>query len=351
MTKAAESHHYIPKFILRNFLSNQRKEQVTVFQKSTSKSFVTNIRGVMAERRFNDFRIGPDLYLGFEQAFCRIEDLVLPVYSALVEKVGLSKMAEEADMLALFVAFQMVRVRAFRDELGGSFHQLRTHFSNLGIDPDKVEGLESVTDDELKRRHFEFIGNCIDGFRSAISAKDFLLLKAPKGRGFYLGDNPVVLRNEEINDGSWSNIGLAVKGIQIYVPLTHELMLAAWCPSIIEGIRSNVSRDRKDALHAKARATLSASSLETSRRAELNDTLKKMEKSLLKLEQFIEEAGSGKPILLTNANMDHYNALQVQSAREFVVCRKSDFDLARRVVAREGSTRGGFRLGIGKLGI
>ena len=52
---AAQNQHYVPQFILRQFLSNQKKEQVTVFDKKTGKIFITGIRNIMAERRFNNF--------------------------------------------------------------------------------------------------------------------------------------------------------------------------------------------------------------------------------------------------------------------------------------------------------
>ncbi len=35
--QAAQNQHYVPDFILRHFLSNEKKEQVTVFQKPTGK--------------------------------------------------------------------------------------------------------------------------------------------------------------------------------------------------------------------------------------------------------------------------------------------------------------------------
>lgn len=41
----AQNQHYVPKFILRNFLSNEAKEQVTVFDKETGRCFPSNIKG------------------------------------------------------------------------------------------------------------------------------------------------------------------------------------------------------------------------------------------------------------------------------------------------------------------
>jgi hypothetical protein len=52
---AAEKQHYVPQFILRQFLANERDERVTVYDKHDDKTFVTSIKNIMAERRFNEF--------------------------------------------------------------------------------------------------------------------------------------------------------------------------------------------------------------------------------------------------------------------------------------------------------
>ncbi|MDV5280161.1 DUF4238 domain-containing protein [Leclercia adecarboxylata] len=47
--------------------------------------------------------------------------------------------------------------------------------------------------------------------------KDWYLLETSPERPFYVSDNPVVLKNS--NDfGPYGNLGLAVRGIQIYLP-------------------------------------------------------------------------------------------------------------------------------------
>lgn len=50
-------------------------------------------------------------------------------------------------------------------------------------------------------------------------------------------DNPVVMKNS--NDfGAYGNLGLAVRGIKIYLPLSSTLMLTMYCPSIREQMAS-----------------------------------------------------------------------------------------------------------------
>lgn len=73
----AENHHYVPKFVLRNFLSGVNKEHVSVYDKHTDKIFVTAIKNIMAERRFNEFQYD-EFIVSFESVASKIEELILP---------------------------------------------------------------------------------------------------------------------------------------------------------------------------------------------------------------------------------------------------------------------------------
>ena len=48
--QAAQNQHYVPKFILRHFLSDPAKERVSVFRKSTQRGLVTPMNGVQRIR-------------------------------------------------------------------------------------------------------------------------------------------------------------------------------------------------------------------------------------------------------------------------------------------------------------
>ena len=129
MPSAAESQHYVPKFILRNFLSNQKKDQVSVFQKSTGKIFHPNIKGIMTERRFNEFKIDEDFYASFESSVCRIEDLVFPIYGEMISSRIIRREPENIAHISMFIAFQMLRVRAYREGLQDVGRLVREKFS------------------------------------------------------------------------------------------------------------------------------------------------------------------------------------------------------------------------------
>ncbi len=77
--------HCVPKFILRQFLADTDGERVAVYDKQTDKMFVTSIRNVRAENRFNDFLFDDDWIVTFEPLAFAVEDQVLPTYKKILE--------------------------------------------------------------------------------------------------------------------------------------------------------------------------------------------------------------------------------------------------------------------------
>ena len=99
--QAAQNQHYVPKFILRNFLANPKKEQVHVFAKSSGRGFTTSIKNIMAERRFHEFSIDENYLASFEKSVCRVEDMLLPAYRNVVENRRIDGTPEQKALLAL----------------------------------------------------------------------------------------------------------------------------------------------------------------------------------------------------------------------------------------------------------
>ena len=336
MSDAAQNQHYVPKFILRNFLADDKKDRVSVFAKSTRRGFVTAVKNVMAERKFNDFRVSDSLMGSIEEGSGRIENAVLPLYRRILEEQRLSGSLEEKETLALFISFQMLRTRAWRDSFVEMEEQLDEHLQKRGASINQVEGYTPLTDDNLKLLHARSIKESLPKFTEILSTKDLLLLRAKRGRAFYLGDDPVVLYNDEPRDPFWGNIGLTVKGIQIYVPLSADMMLAAWCPSILREMEESSSAAHAKLDTAYVNTILSPIIAGRSDITALRDQIKLARESLRKTSEFVAACRSGVPADMTDDNMDFYNSMQVQSAREYVVCRDSDFRLARRFVTENG---------------
>lgn len=331
---AAQNQHYVPKFMLRNFLSNADKEQVTVFDKETSKAFPTNIRGIMAERRFNEFVIDEQWLASFEPAICEIEDMVLPAYKRVVENRRLDKTDEERAQLAYLIAFQFVRTKAQRDRFTQMDQMIRDKWG--GIDQIGTELAEMDDPAMLKMRHADFIKESMKEFTGLIAIKDLLLMEAPVHRSFYLGDNPVAMHNNEKAHPFWGNIGLAIQGIEIYLPLTSNLTLCALCPSILEKQRTETAErlfEFRSALLSKlTRGELTPAEMQA-RNGLINDLAKP-------ITDRISHFDDGMPISLNDSGMDFYNSLQVSHSARHVICPQGDFKLAQRFMTDNPGHKG-----------
>jgi hypothetical protein len=80
--------------VLRNFLSDVRKEHVSVYDKHTDKVFATAVKNIMAERRFNELQYD-DFILSFEPVACKIEESILSRYQSIIERGRLDGTADE----------------------------------------------------------------------------------------------------------------------------------------------------------------------------------------------------------------------------------------------------------------
>ncbi len=186
----AQNQHYVPKFILRQFLADQNREQVSVYDKHLDKGFVTSIRNVMAERRFNDFAFD-DWIVSFETIATGIEQMVLPVYRRMIETRHLDGSPQERADLGFLVAFQFLRTKAARDRYQSLEESLKEKVESMGGRMEDIEGWEPQTEDIIKRQSLIALRESLPKFAHIIAQKESRLQDASPGRSFYLGDNPV----------------------------------------------------------------------------------------------------------------------------------------------------------------
>jgi len=333
---AAQNQHYVPKFILRNFLANPKKEQVHVFSKSSGRGFTTSIKNIMAERRFHEFSIDENYLASFEESVCRVEDMLLPAYRSVIENRRFDGIPEQKAHLAMLVAFQFLRTRSQRDQFAHMERQLADHLKERGGSIEDIEGYEPLTDDVLREQHIRFMRDAAGQFAQIIGAKDFLLLAAPKGRQFYLSDNPVTIHNSQPQDGFYGNMGLACEGIEIYMPLTSDLQLCAWCPSILGNMKAKNAESNRQL----ATVILSPAMVSVANPTLLQEQLEQLRKHRATIEDTLTRAAEGVPLSANSENMDFQNALQVGQAREHLICQKADFDLAKRFMVENPNSTG-----------
>ena len=72
----------------------------------------------------------------------------------------------------------------------------------------------------------QFLGNFKE-IVPYILDKSWLLFKTPIIRPFYISDNPVVMQNKQYHNSPGS-LGIAVPGIEVYLPISKTLVLGLY---------------------------------------------------------------------------------------------------------------------------
>jgi hypothetical protein len=301
---ARTDHHYIPQFLLRGFASAKRK-QVYVFDKSNDNEFRSSVRNLACQRDFYD----PDLdkWLG------KLEDTSAPIIQSIRTKRTLNHLQDaETQWLAGFVAVQQVRTLHHRAVSADIDKQLADALRGMGAEPNSVKNFHELTDSEIREQTNANIQGLSLDLLPYILNKDWILFSAFSGSEFWIGDHPVALANNlNPGDGLRGTLGFGVPGIEIYLPISSELMLGCLCPSI----RAMFAVSQAGRLPVVPRA-----------------------------EEFLRAFDGSTTLQLNSENLKYHNSLQVVNAERFVYSEHSTFDMVREMVSSDETLRTGNRV-------
>lgn len=296
-------HHYVPRLLLRNFRGGTKK-RIHVFDKHTGRSFATSEDRIAAERGFYDlpgFTHSP-----FERALGIVESETAGVLKRLVTSQSLADITkDERGLLALFGALQFVRVPFWRIQYEQVNRLFREAMATRGIDPDKV-GLTELTPEQVKEFGLSSLSSSVD-FMPYLLEKDWILMRASTA-SLYISDNPLVLHNSD-DHRPYGNLGLAVRGVQLYLPLSGTLALCMCCPSL------------------RSRAESALSSAQSPLRLH-----KGADEAVKRLSGFAQALRTSATIHASQANVDHLNSLQVRSSARYIFSPEANFGLAREML-------------------
>lgn len=319
----AKVQHYVPQFLLRNF-GNGKKDQVWVYDKSSSRSFPSNTRNIASESRFYDFEHqGQPLTL--ETWLSELEGKAKSVISSILEADTLSALTgEQKGILAAFLSVQLTRTKTFREEWNSFPRMLREHFKKFG---DQVapgshaeELIRDPSDNDSKAQTARIVLEAPANYASHFLDKNWVLAATSRKHPFLLSDNPLTRQNmiERPNRG---NLGLKTLGIEIYFPLSPTRALAMWCPTLTELI------------HKRALSIMARSDGVAPADASDPEGVVAMSDSLL----------SGRPVQYTLANVENFNSLQVIWSERYVFSHANDFHLAESMLGENPSLKKGPR--------
>lgn len=307
----AKVQHYVPQFLLRNF-GMGKKDKLHVFDKQSGKSFATNVRNVAAESRFYDFHLmGQDLTIEIELS--KMEGEAKLLIKSILDADSLEHLtADDRTRLSVFMAVQLARSKWYREKFRELPRLLEDAMRDKSGEEADLAGISEYIqvpdDNELAIHTARSVLSAAQDFAPHFAEKVWTLGATDSRYPFQLGDNPIGLQNM-IDMGPYGNMGLAVRGIEIYFPLSARRVLAMWCPSHEPMFRAAAMRDGPT---SGAREILTA----------------------------IE---SGDPLAYRPEHVLNLNSIQVRHAERFVFSSTDDFSLVRKMIAGHERYRKGPR--------
>jgi hypothetical protein len=303
--------HYVSRMLLRGFGRAERSDHVHVFDKKIAKKYVSAIRYVAAERGYYDLG-DRTLDVGMNRADA-IASRVIKKIRDRRSLAGISR--QDRGTLAGFVILQLLRTRGFQAGYQHMGQALIDAIKQRGLKPPSEWDAE-LTPEGQREQYLRIIPGFMRDLLPHLLDKDLLLFKTDKDVPFCISDNPVALNNT-VNDGDGilGTLGLAVQGIEIYLPISSELTLAYICPSV-------------------------------GRVYELQKLLLQRMGGFISEDAFyyLQARDSGKAKALKPENVRFQNSLQILNAERFVFSSRDDFEDATDMVAKDPEARFGRRV-------
>jgi Protein of unknown function (DUF4238) len=232
-----ENQHHVPKLLLRNFAIKKAgmrgAEQVHIFDKAKGTSFISNIRNVAAAFDFYDLDLG-DETVSLESSLSDIEANAALVLQKGISQRSLANLSQaEQTWLLMFCTVQFMRTQSVREQLERLQKGVENHIRQMGLDPAEVDGCRPMSKADIKAATMQNLAASLRTHPAILASKVWFLLEANADAVFLIGDHPMTLHNDR-QFGPYGNLGIAVPGIQIYLPITPTLTLAMWDDSILE---------------------------------------------------------------------------------------------------------------------
>jgi hypothetical protein len=317
--RMGKNQHYVPQALLKGFKVG-KKDQVFVFDKHTEKSFRASIRNVASENYF--YNIDHDgVAISLDPALTELEDKASPIIKKVRKEVSLANLShEERATLSLFVGAQHVRVQNFREICTHLNTTTADRLRKLGADPNDVKGFKEFSDEDIKAFTLSMVPRMANELAPLIYDKAWMLCKTVPSVPFYISDNPVTLQNRSWSHPFWGNLGFAVMGIEIYLPLSSTLTLAMFCRSLEEKMRRSL--------------------MQGERRRQPTRELSKAEAQVAALMKAVTD---GTAFSYEGENVLNHNSMQVAFASRFVFSSTDDFSLVTQMLAANEQYRTGLR--------
>jgi Protein of unknown function (DUF4238) len=315
--KLPRYNHIVPKFILENFADNGK---LSIFDKHTLRQFKLPTYRAMGEKDFNNVHIDGGV-LSFEHKFTHIEDQAAPIIAQIVQQKSLALLSPmDQAVLHTFVVVQLLRSKRRRLDQAAIGAEIKKRWPEADLNPLK----EKMANEEFEKFFaLNATFSKLDQFASTLVSKhSYLMIKDCSG-ALYISDNPMVMHNSK-QYGPYGNIGLAVPHIEIYYPLSHEIVLAYTCPLTMREMEENLKTSESRVNSHFGRMFMSPKGLSVADRLKIEQCRKEIREekdryALIKNERLVP---------MNSENLLFLNSLQVLNSFRYLACQKNDFHFA-----------------------
>jgi hypothetical protein len=314
----AKVQHYVPRFLLAGFETTAGSQRVHVYDKHQSRAFLANVRSVAKEKGLYDIQLD-GVTLTFEPALSEIEDRMAEVRARILGRgeIGFLNFAER-EVVARFVLAQSMRTRQFLESVHAGGVALANALDKEH--PGTTAALGFKADPEESRLVALGLLSRSAEWVPLLLEKAWGLYEAPMERPFWISDHPVAMHNNINKSDVRGTIGLAVPGIEIYLPISSRYCLGFICRSLRDmtdeayrrSIRVKMSLDVELPTHEAVGA--------------LRDGL-----------------AYGFPIASNPDNVDYVNSMQVLYGERFVFSAHEDFAMIGEMIVGDSAVRRGPR--------
>jgi Protein of unknown function (DUF4238) len=154
-----------------------------------------------------------------------------------------------------------------------------------------------------------------------------------------LSDAPVVMHNPR-TFGPYGNIGIAVPGIEIYFPLSPDVVLAYFCPSSLKYIEDEQAHAEKKVSTLFSSRVLSSQGIS---QFEIH-YIDQMRAEIKRSKDYYRLMKQHRVVPMDSQNILFLNSLQVRGSYRFLAAARPNFLFAKRALAERPHWKEGMRV-------
>lgn len=336
MTTDVKKQHTVPRFLLDkfSFKTSSKRNRLFTFDKLNEKVFEQTVFNATTMNSFYNFVDHPES-ISLEPVLGVYEDQAAPLIKKIVEEQSIHWLSKESKYkIAEFIAVQQSRSYARLQLIERMVSALDERLTQMNPSGERVEtgfGAEGLSD-----RKNIFLNGIVSQAEviSIFLEKCWILFETTEEKPFFISDNPVTLYNS-IERKGYGNLGIALEGIEIYIPLSSTITLGLICPSIAK-LRTQQAADMSD----QTQIMDAFNKLDASQKQLVLDNAGQTETQFLqaveRLRSLIEMAKSftdGTSYFITNDKVKRLNSLQVTQSEQYVFSAINDFEVVRKMLS------------------